>query len=250
MPVTDAELQAYVDGRLAETRCQAVEAYLSGHPAAAAQVMADMSATRALRAALDAGQEPPSARVRAKARQLSSALDERGRKTRLSMALVLGVIVLGGLGVSMTSPGLRPVPAPEFVDEAVMSRRTALVRASMASQPEVLRLDRQEISSALSIVLPDLPHSWRLTDAQVFPSDEGPSLGLTFDSPDLGKVSLFAVRTRRAASISPTTLERDGGTIAYWQKGELAYALMAPAKAKVMAATARKLAAAPASRAS
>lgn len=240
-PITDLDLQAYVDGRLSVDRCGAVEEHLAAHPEAAAHVMADMASARALRALLDAPLPPASSRILQRVDALAAGLS-RGRKfRRAGVAASLAVVFLGGWAVGQLASASPMIP--DFVDEAVMSRRTTLLRARMASQPEVVRLDRAEISAATRIVLPALPSDWRVTDVQVFPSDEGPSVGMAFQSRELGRVSLFAVRTRDSSQISPTTIRRDEGVVAYWRHGDMAYALMASAGQAKVAKVARRLAA-------
>lgn len=244
-PITELDLHAYVDGRLDAERCGAVEEHLALHPEAAAHVMADMASARTLRALLDAPLPPAGRGILRPARALAAGLSgglSAGRKyRRLGVAASLAGVFLGGWVAGQVAPA-RPM-TPEFVDEAVMSRRTSLVRARMDSQPEVLRLDRAEISAATRVVLPTLPSDWRVTDVQVFPSDEGPSVGMAFQSRELGPVSLFAVRTKEVSQIAPTTIRRDEGLVAYWRHGDMAYALMASAERSEVAKVARRLAA-------
>ena len=239
-PITEADFQAYVDGQLGLDRTRSVERHLAAHPVIAAQVMADLANRRALRTALDEPVLAEDSRVRTRALALTKALGQRNRLQRFPLAGALVLVFLGGWGAAQLLPVAAPPPA--FVDEAVMSRRTALLRAAMASQLEVAQLDREEVSGALRIVLPELPSDWHLTDAQVFPSDDGPSLGLAFDTPEFGPVTFFAVRTRHASSIAPTAIRREDSVVAYWQQGELAYALTASGGQAELAVLARRLA--------
>jgi anti-sigma factor RsiW len=226
----EADLNAFIDGELDAATAAEVQRYLGRHPDAAARVMLDMAVASALR--VSAGAEPaPSRETVALAERLTEALASSRKRRGWSRAAVVTLVFLAGLavgraGLPWNADGVGR--APEFVDEAVMSHRTALLRARMDSQPEAAIYNPQEIRAATRIALPPLPADWRVTDAQVFPSDEGPSVGLAFVTPQ-GPVSLFGFHTESGGWIAPTTVQRDRGPIAYWQAGDLAYALIGPA---------------------
>jgi anti-sigma factor RsiW len=226
--ISDIDLNAFVDGELDADAAAEVQRRLGHSPEAAARVMLDMASRHALRAAAQPV-SGVSAEILALGARLSDALNAPRRERARSRSAAMVLVFLAGLALGQLAPGLGPhAPgAPEFVDEAVMSHRTALLRARMVSQPEVAAYDPQEIRAATRIALPPLPDGWRVTDAQVFPSDEGPSVGLAFVTPE-GPVSLFGFHTQGGGSIAPTTVQRGRGYIAYWQVGDLAYALIGP----------------------
>jgi hypothetical protein len=58
-------------------------------------------------------------------------------------------------------------PPPAFVEDAINAHGASLVRAGMASQPEVPESDVAEIRAATAIVMPTLPDDWRGRDVQV-----------------------------------------------------------------------------------
>lgn len=240
-PITEYDLQAYVDGLLPNSRCRQVERHLATHPAIAAQVMADMANGRALRDLAADSLEPPGAALVAAAESLDRTLARqpvgRGRRG-LAVAAACLLAVTAAVATHLARP-----TTPGFVDEALMSRQTAFLRANMASQPEARSLDRQEISRATQIVLPVLPATWRLTDVQVFPSDDGPSVGIIFESPELGAASLFAVRDAGKDEIEPTTIRRLDGVVTYWRRDGMSYALIARAGLDKVSSSARRLAA-------
>jgi anti-sigma factor RsiW len=221
-PISDLELHAYVDDQLDMPRRVEVEGYLARHPVIAAQVMADLRTRDALRLALTAAAlPPPPARMLEAARRLERGLGlvRLGRRLRSGAAAAAFVAVgwfvhaqLGPLGVaeSEASP-----PPPAYVDDAVRSHRTALLRAGMRSQIEAPDYDPDDILAATRIAMPVLPRGWRILDVQVFPSREGPSVEMAIAAPELGTLSLFAARTdrpgrsgrrscRSAPSASPT----------------------------------------------
>jgi anti-sigma factor RsiW len=225
--LNDHDLNAYIDGELDDGAARRVQLYLADHPEEAAAVMADMAVARGLRAAAGDGGAPSTPTLAAAAR-LQAALQAPPHRRRLAAAAVLAAVYAGGWATSEAMQADRLLPStPSFVDEAIMSHRTALLRAGMDSQPEAPTIDRREINAATQISLPPIPHTWRLTDAQVYPSDEGPSVGLAARTPS-GPVSLFAFHTKEADSIDPTIVQRGADYVSYWQDGDLAFALIGP----------------------
>lgn len=77
-----------------------------------------------------------------------------------------------------------------------------------------------------AIVMPDLPADWFVTDVQVFPSKFGPSVEMAIRTNDFELLSLFAVRPGSFDVVRATSVDRDDVTAAYWQIGEVAYALV------------------------
>ncbi|GLK71948.1 anti-sigma factor [Ancylobacter dichloromethanicus] len=237
-PVSDDDLQAYVDDQLSVARRIDVEAYLSANPAAASRVMGDLRIRDELRLAL--AETPRSASTAAArlatveaARRLQGAL-ARARWSRrfrvaATVALLLGAgwianAQFGHLGVSrVVASGLPPA----YLEDAVRAHRTALVRADMPSQPGSNRYDPAEILSATAIVMPVLPEGWKVEDVQVFPSTFGPSVEMTVEAGEIGTASLFAVRPGGFDVVPATSVPQDELTAAYWQVGEVAYALVA-----------------------
>jgi anti-sigma factor RsiW len=222
------DINAYIDGELDASAARTVELYLSERPEAAAAAMSDLAIMHGLRAMASAP-VTPSAEVRKAAERLQGGLRGGGSSRRVAAAALLTLVYLGGWATAQVVPSDPRLlqNGPEFVDEALMSHRTALLRARMTSQPEVTTIDRNEISAATNISLPAIPNGWSLTDAQVYPSDEGPSIGLAFRSPT-GPVSLFAFHIEGHDSIRPTVVQRGPAYVSYWRTKDLAYVLIGP----------------------
>ena len=237
-PVSGDDLQAYVDDQLSVARRIDVEAYLSANPAAASRVMGDLRIRDELRLAL--AETPRAASTAAArlatadaARRLQGALARARWTRRLRIAATVALLVgagwmanaqFGHLGVSrVVASGL----APAYLEDAVRAHRTARVRADMPSQPGTSRYEPLEIRAATAIVMPALPVDWKVTDVQVFPSTFGPSVEMTVEAGEIGTASLFAVRPGGFDVVPATTVPRDDLTAAYWQVGEVAYALVA-----------------------
>jgi anti-sigma factor RsiW len=229
-PITEDDLHAYVDDQLDATRRIEVEEHLAQNPEAAARVMTDLKDRDALRLAFRAELPRPQETLLKAARRLERGLAwrETGSRLRRIAAVValigFGWFAHGQMGLGITDSEASPKP-PAFVEDALHSHNTALVRARMASQPEAADYDPAEILAETGIELPPLPKDWRVQDVQVFPSRDGYSVEMVVATEDLGRVFLFSARVPTFAVIAPT-LTRVGGAMAiYWQTGPLAYAL-------------------------
>ncbi|TIN03175.1 MAG: anti-sigma factor [Mesorhizobium sp.] len=163
-PVTDIDLDAYVDDQVDVTRRIEVEAFLSARPEAAARVMSDLRTRDELRVAL-----------------------------------------AGSKG---------------------MARPATLVRESMPSQPEAPNYNAGEIRAATAIVMPSLPTDWRVRDVQIYPSRFGPSVEMAVETKDMGLVSLFAIRPGTFDVVKPTIAPSGDISSAYFQIGDVAYAVV------------------------
>ncbi|MFN3513996.1 MAG: anti-sigma factor family protein [Phenylobacterium sp.] len=241
--VTAFDLEAFVDGQLDAQRRFEVEDYLARNPDAAARVMADLRSREAVRllAAAPAG-PPPSVQLEAVGRlERGLRRADRARKAGRIAALA-ALVVLGGAVGRLAAPGpLKPDVASEFVAEAVAAHRTARIRAAMGSQPEAVYYNPAEIRSATRIDLPRLPDAWQVTDVQVFPSDDGPTVVIALAAQELGAISLFAAPAPEFAETHPRTVEAEGRAVSYWQVGRQAYALTGRSDPSALEAAAARL---------
>ncbi|EIM25964.1 anti-sigma factor family protein [Microvirga lotononidis] len=246
-PVTEADLLAYVDDQLAPARRIEVEEYLARDPESAARVMADLKDRDALRLLHAAPlPRPPEATLGAAARlERVLAWKEFGLKLRRIAAVValigVGWFAHGQVGLGVTDSEASPKP-PAFVEDALHSHETALVRARMASQTEAAGYDPAELLAETGVRLPPLPDDWHVRDAQVFPSRDGHSVEVAVDADDLGRVSLFAAHVPVFDVIDPTVARFDKSTTVYWQTGQLAYALTGTGGDKALERAATRLA--------
>lgn len=232
-PILESDLVAFVDRQLTPERRVAVAAHLAARPDEAARVMADIGHRDGLRLALGGSPVLGSATTAQAARRLEGRLRRRPVMRRVRHAAALAsLIAIGWFAHAEIGPlGIRSsvasVPAPAFVEEALAAHRTAEVRAGMVSQPEVARFDPTEILAATAIAMPALPGDWQVRDVQIFPSPFGPSVEMAVETGDFGALSLFAVRPGRFDVIAPDVTVTGGATAAYWQIGDVAYALIA-----------------------
>ncbi|HWV13618.1 MAG TPA: FkbM family methyltransferase, partial [Sphingobium sp.] len=156
-----------------------------------------------------------------------TAPKRRWSATRFARAAAIMLAIAGGSFVLGKGVPVERVAAEEyFIQEALQSHEVSEMRAALRRSPPTV-FNAGEVGSSARIALPVLPHGWRVTDVQLFPSDSGPSLQMTIRDKASRPVSLFAVRDDDVAPAKPAVMTRDGKTVAYWQEGELAYALVA-----------------------
>jgi anti-sigma factor RsiW len=230
-PIIDADLDAYVDGELDVSRRIQVESYLSENPATAAKVMADLSMRGELRLALANESAFGRPETRDAARRLERGLAYGRVFHAMQRIAAVGVLVAAGwvahtsFGAFTATEVAASVPAPAYVEDAVQAYKTTLVRQSVSSQPaENYKPD--EIRAATGIVMPQLPQDWTISDVQIFPSEFGPSVEMAIKTGDDKQLSLFAVRPGVFSVQSVNHIALDNAEAAYWQIGEVAYALV------------------------
>lgn len=242
-PISDIDIEAYVDDQLDLARKIAVERHLADNPRMAARVMDDMRARSALRYLGMAERALPET-MRASVERLSRRLDRGMRARRLGVAALFGgSATAGAVAMFLLMPSPAPMnETPAYVTDAVMAHKTALIRASMVSQPESQIFDAEEIRRVTKIRVPVLPDGWRMTDVQIFPSDAGPALQLMIRTPKGNKISVFAVHNLSNAPPSPTIIRKGRQTVAYWRYGDISYAMTGAAGADALEVAARDLA--------
>jgi anti-sigma factor RsiW len=246
-PITEADLLAYVDDQLDPARRIEVEEHLAHDPEAAARIMADLKDRDSLRLLHAASLPRPAEPMLVAATRLERALAWRefGLKLRRIAAVVtligFGWFAHGQVGLGVTDSEASPKP-PAFVEDALHSHETGLLRARMVSQPEVEAYDPAEILTETGIRLPSLPEDWQIRDAQIFPSRYGHSIEIAIDAGDLGRVSLFATQAPAFDVITPTLARFERAAAVYWQTGQLAYALTGTGSDKALERAATRLA--------
>ncbi|MBO1909345.1 anti-sigma factor [Microvirga sp. 3-52] len=246
-PITEADLLAYVDDQLDPARRIEVEEHLAHDPEAAARIMADLKDRDSLRLLHAASLPRPAEPMLVAATRLERALawQEVGLKLRRIAAVVtligFGWFAHGQVGLGVSDSEASPKP-PAFVEDALHSHETGLLRARMVSQPEVEAYDPAEILAETGIRLPSLPEDWQIRDAQIFPSRYGHSIEIAIDAGDLGRVSLFAAQAPAFDVITPTLARLERAAAVYWQTGQLAYALTGTGSDKALERAATRLA--------
>lgn len=232
-PVSEQDLNAYVDGQLGAERCIDVERFLAENPAMAARVMADMFIRDAAR--LSRHRQPidwaVTSRVSAAARRLERRLGWlwwlRGTVNAATAAAYITVGVWCGMQLwpSSITPGEAMPPAPSFVTDAARAHRVSLIRLGMISQDKDTSYDTHEILEHTSLLVPGIPAHWRLLDVQVYPSNSGASLEMLTAVPDGRALSIFTVRSPGIGRSLPRSIQNEGSASLWWYDAGVAHAV-------------------------
>ncbi len=142
------------------------------------------------------------------------------RAAGMAALLATGWIARGELGEFPQA-----AQASSFVDEAAASRKAGMLRQAMRSQVETPTINSAEIEKSTGIVLPVLPSDWQVTDVQLFPTSDSPAIAMMVVTAQGEHLSLFADRAETPAGARPLLARRAGEMIAYWEAGDMAYAL-------------------------
>ncbi|TZG27817.1 hypothetical protein [Sphingomonas montanisoli] len=141
-------------------------------------------------------------------------------------AVLLTVLAGGALLYNAAGPGPTEAATSPFLDRAVASHRTTLLRQDMRSQSPSTAYDPEDIRRATGIVMPKLPAGWSVGDTQIYPSTLGDIVQVMVRTPGGDRLSLVAMRVETNAEGQPLLEQRAAEDIAYWEDRDCAYALV------------------------
>ncbi|WP_294393168.1 hypothetical protein [uncultured Sphingomonas sp.] len=147
-------------------------------------------------------------------------------------AVILPAVLTGWLMHEATEPTPTIAAPLTFVDEAARSLDVLLIRGEMRSQAEATDYDIDEVLRTTAIRLPKLPAGWRVLDMQLFPSHLGTSVQTLILTPEGERVALVGMRIETPAGRKPLLAHRQDDRIAYWEDGDMAYALVGRTSAR------------------
>lgn len=212
LSISEADLQSYAAGQLTPERSAEVEGFLACNPDIAAQVMHQRHRSARAGVAFTAYSRLARHGFRLPSLLLCSAL-----------CAVAGWALAEGLDDDGPFRDLSSIP--EYVDDAMRSVKVTHMRIEMESQEQTPVLNAGDIERATNIRMPGLPSDWELLDAQVYPSETGPSISVLVKTSEQHKLNLFAVRADTRVGQTPVLNSDDGQFAAYWESGGAAYVL-------------------------
>jgi anti-sigma factor RsiW len=232
-PVTEADLQAYVDGRLDPARRALVDSWLAARPEEAERVAAYRRLSGEVRAAYQAMlDEPPPARIarvgthpRAFARQAALA----------AVWIVLGVAI--GAVATLELKGARPGASIFANESAVMARRAAIAHATYSPEVrhpvEVAASEEQHLVAWLSKRLGVKVKAPRLDDVgmslvggRLLPGDAGPVAQFMYEMPNGRRLTLYVRQERAHNAETAFRYARENNVgVFYWIDRECGYAI-------------------------
>lgn len=227
LPITEIELQAYVDGRLPSVRQAEVEAYLAEHAEERARVAAYCWQNEALHAQFDAVlDEPVPARLAQRVQRRPWPL--------LRFAAVLASFVVGG-AVGWTVHGIggagSQAPMRVFAREAAQAY---LVYAPEVRHPVEVRADQEThlvawLSKRLGVKLkvPDLQDiGYRLMGGRLLPGNKGPVAQFMYQDTAGQRLTLYVSNGSQYRQETAFRFMRQGNVrVFYWIDERCGYAL-------------------------
>ncbi|GAC1540559.1 MAG: anti-sigma factor [Myxococcales bacterium] len=255
LPVTEADLQAYVDGVLPESRRAEIDVYLASAPEEAERVRAYREQTRALKAQFnpvldeqvparlhEAAVAPrPSARARRGSRRLPRWSFER---IAASVVLACAGAAAGWVGrgaihpssVASETPSASPLPAFE---RASLPREAAIAHAvfspDLRRPVEVGAEQEGQLVAWLSkrmgskIRPPALgPFGYDLIGGRLLPGAHGPVAQFMYQDPTGQRMTLYVSLENMANKDTVFRFAQEGPVnVFYWIDGKFGYALSA-----------------------
>jgi len=229
-PIGDDDLQAYVDGRLPETRREAVESYLADRPEVREQIAGERRHVALLRASLDGKFAEP---VPARLRIASVQARRRAQRVRGGRVIAAGLMIfIVGAGSGWFASALLPARPADIqipgtmgiTDGATAAYRTFVVE--VAHPVEVTALQEAHLLQWLSkrlgrpLAAPNLSQfGYRLMGGRLLPAESGAAAQLMYDDTSGRRLTIYV----RAASGTETAFrfqqEGDTATFAWIDQG-------------------------------
>jgi anti-sigma factor RsiW len=231
-PVTEADLQAYADGKLPEERRADVAAWLAAHPDDAERIESYRRLAEELRSTYHGVLDEPVPE------RLERALRPAGaRRVALLAGLVALGAALGGIAGWQLHDAWRPVPGPIADTGAAMARRAAVAHAVYSPEvryPVEVRADQEAhlmawLSKRLGapVRAPKLDAvGYSLMGGRLLPGENGPVAHFMYQSERGTRITLY-VRTEAAANQETAfRFAKEGNVrVFYWMDRKLGYAL-------------------------
>lgn len=227
--ITEAALEAYVDGQLDTAERIAVESWLQRHPEVAARVLEDLRLKDELKLWLGEEDTPPPPRSIALARELARRLHRRTLGLRLRRGLVAAVLVAAGwfghqeFELFVDQVAAAP-SAPDYAEEAAEAFAVLQIKrdAGVTPDPKLLTLPAQ---AGGFVRVPELGADLRFLGSDLVPWDGGIALVALYEAGGHRLVTLFAAESASFAVAAPRAAPAHGLPTAFWQDGRFAYAI-------------------------
>ncbi|MBB6425725.1 anti-sigma factor [Sphingopyxis sp. JAI128] len=236
-PITEDDLQAFIDNALDARRHTEVEAWLAAHPGVAERVAADIRVRDTLRAALQPiVEEPVPAELnvlRQWERRNRSSYDRRSGPWHVAAAILL--LIAGGAG----GWGLRDAQYPPRAGIAALASEASdsyavyagdlgrPVEIPAADAPQLVKWASNRLQRPVSI--PDLSASgFEFIGGRLVPTPHGPAVLYIFDNGEGTRLALLS-RNMKIDKEAPMRLENRGDlALVSWAKDGLGYSLVGP----------------------
>lgn len=223
----EADLMSLLQGKLDPERAYLVADHLADRPELAATVLADTRNIEGLRLSLAEMDDPAPTALLSKARRLEERLQKRSVFRRFAPVAAALALFAAGWTTNIALQNFGTAHAHPLVEAALDAKAALELRHWMVSQPESTDLNTVEIVGALGIKLPVLPERWVVRDVQVVSTPDRPGVAIDLDTPEFGRILLFAIlHGTEGDNSAPTAFEYQGKSIALFSDGQSAYVLV------------------------
>jgi hypothetical protein len=216
-----------LNGTLPEGRRAALAAHLAADTAAAAQLLADLQQTEALRAAQPA--LPPAPDLQRAARRLGRMMRQR----RLLRALALpgaavACLALGWFGhAAWQGTGRAPAALAPLAETAMDAQRAAVMAKGLGGGAMLAPDALMDAAERVGVDLPAMPADWTVRAVQVVATPDRPALLVQIDTPAMGAVALFSVAgADLGPDAPPAGFALDGTAVAVFERAASAHVLL------------------------
>lgn len=227
VPISDGDLQAFVDDQLDPARRTEVEAHVAANPDAARTMAAYRTQNTALHEAYDGAlNEPVPERFLHRDRQ------RRGGLIRIAAALVL--FVLGGAGGWWLND---LVPPSAVALASQVSQRARIAHAVYVPEVrhpvEVTAAEQGHLTAWLTkrigaqLIVPELTSAgYDLVGGRLLPGDVTPAAQFMYEDQSGARLTLYVLASGPDHTKSALRYDRAAGVgVYYWDDGEKGYAL-------------------------
>ena len=226
MPVTEAEMQAYVDDQLPAARRGEVEAWLAENPAEQTRIAAYRRQNAVLRTQFDGVLDEPVPD------RLAAAARAHGRPALRAAAMVAWLAIGGVAGWFVRGAVPGPVAAsPSFVREAAVAHVVYApevrhpVEVGAAEQDHLVKWLSKRLGGSLKIPFLE-PLGYSLVGGRLLPGSGGPVAQFMYQDRGGQRLTLYVRTDAGETRETAFRFAREGDVrVFYWVDGRFGYAL-------------------------
>ena len=231
-PVTDAELNAYLDGELDQADYLRIEAYLAEHPKIAERLGNDRVIKAGLHRLFDKVlcEDVPEHLYK----NVNLKSNYTNKHIILKVAMITGIILVSGLGGWMLNTDRQPSPVPVFAHLVQPATFAHIIYSTDALHPvEFNAKDQNILTSWLStrmhtnITAPILTNAgFKLIGGRLLPSSNRMAAQFMYENTAMARVTVYIRRYTWAGKITSFTYAEENGVgVYFWHNRTMGYAV-------------------------
>lgn len=223
LPITDADLHAYVDGLLEEKRRPAVEAYIASRSELSEKVAAYQQQNQLLHDLFDPVIEEP---IPARFKTRPGASNWKWMR----YAAMLGWLILGGMiGWGMQGRTSTLSAANDFPQWAAVAHAVYSVEEKRPVEvtDEQAMVNWMTKRMQVKVTVPHLDElGYALIGGRLLPGQDGPACQMMYQDNQGRRITIYMTRSTKKAEPQPIkTTQQNTIQVAYWQDGTLDFAV-------------------------